>query len=234
MADFPDRVSNTKHDFIWSLKRAFNWAIDEEMIDRNPFGRMKKPSCEVCGMGVSPAEYERIIETIEKPDFHDLIETAWETGSQVQELRKFEARFVDMESRRIALPPSKAKGKRHYRIIYLTGRAREIVEQLCRERPDGPPLRNSNGAAWTRGSINCAFCRLQLALGRRILVEKNLAAKRPEQLKTPKIKPGGSPKLEKCGRSRSGSGKRNRNGLPVRMGRSITSGRFARATQARP
>src|SRR5262249_27305208 len=34
MADFPGWGNNTKHDFIGALKRALNWAADEEMIER--------------------------------------------------------------------------------------------------------------------------------------------------------------------------------------------------------
>jgi len=183
MADFPDWGNNTKHDFIGSLKRALNWAVDEELIERNPLARMKKPAREAREMTVTPEEYARVIETVEEPRFRDLIEMAWETGSRVQELRKLEARFVDLNSGRIVLPPSKAKGKKYHRVIYLTDRAREVVALLCKEVPAGPLLRNSEGNAWTKDAVNCAFCRLQLALGRRAMRELGIEAKIPPRFR---------------------------------------------------
>ena len=45
---------------------------------------------------------------------------------------------------------------------------------------DGAAAAELEGAAWTKDSINCAFCRLQLALGRRALAERGVAVeKRP-------------------------------------------------------
>jgi integrase len=186
MAGFPGWGNNTKHDFIGALKRALNWAADEELIERNPLARMKKPAREAREMAVTPEEYARVLETVEEPRFRDLIEMAWETGSRGQELRELEARFVDLSSGRIVLPPSKAKGKKRHRVIYLTDRAQEVVARLCKEAPSGPLLRNSEGNAWTKDAINCAFCRLQLALGRRAMREGGIEAKIP-----PRFRKGG-------------------------------------------
>jgi hypothetical protein len=40
----PDWSNNTRHDFVTAVKRAFNWALDEEMIERNPVARPRSPS----------------------------------------------------------------------------------------------------------------------------------------------------------------------------------------------
>lgn len=189
MSDFPDWSNNTKHDFIGALKRALNWALDEELLDRNPLARMKKPAREAREMALSPEEYARAIAAAKEPCFRDLLEMAWETGARVQELRKIEARFVDLASNRIVLPPSKAKGKKHHRVIYLTERGREIVERLVNERPGGPLLVNSDGVPWKKDAINCAFCRLQLALGRLIIAERGLAAERPRRFRKRSVEP---------------------------------------------
>jgi integrase len=191
MADFPDWGNNTKHDFIGALKRALNWALDEELIERNPLARMKKPAREAREMAVSPEEYARIIETVEEPCFRDLIDMAWETGARVQELRKVEARFVELESDRILLPPSKAKGNKHHRVIYLTERACDIAARLARAHKTGPLLRNSEGNSWTKDAINSAFCRLQLAHGRRVMRELGIEAKTPPRFRKAGIEPEG-------------------------------------------
>jgi integrase len=189
LADFPGWGNNTKHDFIGALKRALNRAVDEELIERNPLARMKKPAREARETAVTPEEYARVLETVEEPRFRDLIEMGWETGSRVQELRKLEARFVDFARGRIVLPPSKAKGKKMHRVIYLTDRAREIMARLCKEVPFGPLLRNSEGNAWTKDAINCAFCRLQLAFGRRAMRERGLETKAPPRFRKGDLPP---------------------------------------------
>lgn len=164
---FPHWSNNTKHDFIGAVKRAFNWAAEEELIDRSPLARVKKPAREAREMAVSPAEYASVVEAIREPRFRDVVELSWETGSRPQELRKIEARFFEPEAGRIVFPPTQAKGKKHYRVIYLTPRAREIVARLASERPEGPLLVNSEGNAWTKDAINCAFCRLEKRIGRK-------------------------------------------------------------------
>lgn len=165
MADFAHWANNTKADFIGAVKRALNWAADEELIDRSPLARLKKPAREAREMAVSPAEYRTIIEAVREPAFLDLIELSWETGARPQELRKIEARYYDSGSGRIVFPPKQAKGKKHFRVIYLTPRAREIVARLHAARPHGLLLVNSEGNPWTKDSINCAFCRLEKKIG---------------------------------------------------------------------
>lgn len=235
LADFPHWNNNTKHDFIGAVKRALNWAADEELVERNPLGRMKKPAREAREMAVSPEEYARVLETVEEPRFRDLIEMTWETGSRVQELRQIEARFVDLPTGRVVIPPSKAKGKKTHRVIYLTDRSKEIVSRLMREWPTGMLLRNSEGNAWTKDAINCAFCRLQLALGRRAMKELGIEADVPGRFKSGGIPP------EEAQRARAkhlASVKKARKDADAlareSTGRSTTSGRFGRVTRPRP
>ena len=222
MADFPNWGNNTKYDFIGVLSCALNWAVDEELIERNPLARMKKPTRESREMAVTPEEYVRIMGTIEEPHFRDLIEISWETGSRVQELRKLEARFVDLMNGRILLPPSKAKGKKHYRVIYLTDRAGEIVTRLCKEAPAGPLLRNSEGNPWTKDAINNAFCRLQLALGRRAMRELGLEPSSPTSGRRA-LRTNSSRRRRRSTESRCGKVKRIPRSSSQRMARSTIS-----------
>jgi integrase len=165
----PEWSNNTRNDFVSAVKRAFNWALDEEMIERNPIARAKKPAREAREMAVLPAEYALIIEAIRDPNFRDLIEFSWETRPRPQEIRKIEARFFDARASRIVFPPKEAKGKKYYPIIYLTPRARDIVARLAETRPRGPLVLNSEGQAWTKDAINCAFRRLRVTLGLQIM-----------------------------------------------------------------
>lgn len=167
MDAYPHWSNNTRHDFISAVKRAFNWALDEEIIDRSPLARMKKPAREAREAALSPAEYAQVIEAVKEPRFRDLLEVAWETGARPQELRRIEARFLDMEGTRIVFPPRQAKGKKHYRTIYLTERAREVLARLAEAHPEGPLLLNSESNPWTKDAINCAFCRLEKKIGKK-------------------------------------------------------------------
>jgi integrase len=168
----PDWSNNTRNDFVTAVKRAFNWAVDEELIERNPISRAKKPAREAREVIVLPSEYAEILAAIKEPSFRDLIEFSWETGTRPQEIRKIEARLFDAENRRTLFPPKEAKGKKYYRTIYLPPRAREIIARLAEERSQGPLLVNSEGKPWTKDAINCAIHRLRVTLGLKIMKER--------------------------------------------------------------
>ena len=125
---------------------------------------VEKPAYQPRETHVTPVDKETILAAVKLPQFRDLIELAWETGSRPNELRRIEAKHVQGE--RIVFPPREAKGKKHIRVIYLgTDKAREIVHRLSVSHPSGALLRNSEGAAWTKDAINCAFCRLKKKIG---------------------------------------------------------------------
>jgi integrase len=161
--------NNTKRDFVTAIQRALNWSVDEGLIERSPIARMKKPAGEAREDTVTAAEFKKVMAAVTQATLRDLIELAWECGARVQELRKIEARFVDAASSRIVFPPKEAKGKKHYRVIYLgSERAREIVTRLSERNPRGPILLNSEGRPWSKDAINCAFCRIEKKIGKKL------------------------------------------------------------------
>ena len=149
--------NNTKRDFVTAIQRALNWAVDEGLIERSPIARMEKPAGEAREDTVSAAEFDEVMAAAKHPTLRDLIELAWECGARVQELRKIEARFVDLPTSRIVFPPSEAKGKKHFRVIYLGGRrgAKEIVARLCEANPKRSILLNSRGQAVEQRTRSC-------------------------------------------------------------------------------
>jgi integrase len=160
--------ANTKNDFATAVQRAFNWAVKQGLIDRNPVAHVEKPAREARELAVGPGDYAEVMEKVSEPNFRLLLELAWETGARPQELRKIEARFFDPVNNRLVFPPSEAKGRKYHRVIYLTERACEIVVAQCAVHTTGPILRNSEGKPWNKDSINCAFCRLKKSLGRKL------------------------------------------------------------------
>jgi integrase len=165
-----DRWSNnSKNDFATDVQRAFNWAVEEGLIDRSPLFKVRKPAREGRETAVSPSEYREIMDAVEEPNLRDLLELAWETGARVQELRVIEARHVDLGQGRVVFPPKESKGKKRHRVIYLTDAAKALLGRLMEKHRTGPLLRNSEGEAWVKDSVNGAFVRLRVTLGLRIM-----------------------------------------------------------------
>jgi integrase len=175
MTAHPEWAANTKADFAGACNRAMNWALKQGILERNPVVGVEKPGREARDLVVSPKDFELILSGILEPTLRDLVELAWETGARVQELRKVEARFVDLANSRLVFPPKEAKGKRHHRVIYLgTERSRDLVARLVRQFPEGPILRNSDGNPWTKDAINCAFCRLRVRVAELLMAREGL------------------------------------------------------------
>jgi integrase/recombinase XerC len=114
---------------------------------------------------VPEGEFRRLLKVVKGPHFRDLLEFCWETGARPQEALAVEARHFNAARGRLEIPPAEAKGKKRWRIIYLTPRAEEIVNRLADSHRTGPICRNRSGEPWTSYAINCRFCRLQKKLG---------------------------------------------------------------------
>lgn len=179
MDSHPTWGNNHKHNFARSVQRAFNWALRQELVDRNPVAFVEKPAMEARELAVTPADYERVIAHVADPEFRDLIRFAWESGVRPQEIRAIESRHVDLANRRIVFPRKESKGKKAMRVVYLTDDAIAIL----RPRLEGGPahaFRNSKGRPWTAEAVNCAFCRLQVEMGTRELAASGRLPMRPK------------------------------------------------------
>ena len=84
---------------------------------------------------------------VTEPCFRDVLAFCWETGCRVQEVRQIEARHVRLDRGRVELPPPEAKGKKRWRIIYLTDKAKGLVKRLVKRRPKGPLFVNRDRSA---------------------------------------------------------------------------------------
>ncbi|MBY0455988.1 MAG: hypothetical protein K2V38_01475 [Gemmataceae bacterium] len=78
-----------------------------------------------------------------------LLAFAWESGCRPQEVKRIEARHVEVSRMRVVFPKEEAKGKRRARVIHLTATAAEILSPLVRLRPEGPLFVNADGRPWT-------------------------------------------------------------------------------------
>ena len=158
-------ASNTKHNFVTAINRAMNWAEKQGLIEKNPVRHTEKPAREARELAATPADIPTILASVTEPNFRDLIRFAGRAAPAPQEIRAIEARHVDFDNKRIVFPPKESKGKKKHRVVYLTEAGADILRPLAVARPTGTLFRNSQGRAWTKDSINCAFCRLQEKLG---------------------------------------------------------------------
>ena len=161
----PDWGQTYRRNAITSVQRAFLWAEKMGHIVKSPVRHVEKPMAARREQLVSEGDYRRLQAAIKGQHFRDLVEFCWETGARPQEARNAEARHFNAGRGRLEFPPEEAKGRKRWRIIYLSERAQAIVERLAKRHPKGPLFRNRAGAAWSTYSINCRFCRLEKKLG---------------------------------------------------------------------
>ena len=147
---------STIHGAIRAISRAFNWAIREEYLTRNPVAKVEKPTPTRREQVLSEEQFAAILERASDQEEHDLWLFLWTTGARIQEAIRIEARHVHLDEERIVIPASEGK-KQLPRAIYLPAEAIEIVRRLVNQQPAGPIFRNSRGEAWDKNSVKCRF-----------------------------------------------------------------------------
>ncbi len=149
-----------------AVQRAFRWSEKMGVIDTNPIRYLEKPEAGKREQVIAPEQYPEILEYFKDESFRSLLEMAWHTGARPQECIRIEARHVELQNRRIVLPPKEAKGKKRFRIIYLNDDVLALVRRLAETYQVGTIFRNLKGRPWTAWAVNNRFCRFQLHKGR--------------------------------------------------------------------
>jgi site-specific recombinase XerD len=187
---------------IVAVQRAFTWAEKLGHIAKSPIRHVEKPAAKRREQVLTVKEFEALLGHVQDEAFRDVLEFCWATGARVQEVRLIEAAHFKPERGRVEIPPGLAKGKKRWRVIYLTDRAEEIVARLAPLHSEGPIFRNVDGRQWDAQNFNNRFCRLQKRLGREHLGEIVLDEKKVKALAATlpamKVEKGESkPKTEK-------------------------------------
>jgi integrase len=126
---------------------------------------VKQPPAKRREQFLTRSDFDGLLGVVKDSSFRDVLEFCWETGCRVQEVRVIEADHFQSDRGRVELPPALAKGKKHWRLSYLTPRANEIVRRLASCHSKGPVFRNVRGKRWTAQTFNCRFSRIQKKLG---------------------------------------------------------------------
>lgn len=156
---------STKSGAIGAVRRCFKWAFEQGRIPAYPFPGMKAPQKQIRETIINEAEFAKILAATQGDDLKDLLRFLWYSGVRPQEARLIEPRHCDLANKRIILPPSQAKGKKKYRVIYLADKALEIVQRLLKKRTKGRLFRPAGREAWTSNAIRQRFKRMEKKLG---------------------------------------------------------------------
>jgi integrase len=164
----PTWGANQRRGAIVATTRPFNWSAKLGYIDVSPVRGIEKPQAKKRDSKLKPEDFTALIALVKPKDpFHDLLAFAWQSGCRPQEARHIEARHVRLDYHRIEIPAEEAKGKRRWRVIYLSPEAEAIVVRLMQQHPAGKLFRNVDGNEWRVDAVGCRFGRLKAKLGTR-------------------------------------------------------------------
>lgn len=158
-----------RHTLIRAVKAAFNWADEQELIDRVPLRKLKKPPQRSRDVYLMPDQWDKLVKAVERGQdaapFLDVIITMRESGCRPQEVRMVEARHLDRAGRCWVFRADESKGKEESRVVLLNEKAFEISLRLALKNPEGPIFRNRDGRPWEKGSLGSRCYRLSKRLG---------------------------------------------------------------------
>lgn len=155
---------NSAHSAGRCLTTCFRWATEEGLIAVNPLAKFRKHRAvtrEDCSL--TKEQWAKIIGAIKEPQFLDAVQFMRLTGCRPLECRMAEARHFKGDN--LTFPKSESKGKRHERVIWLSGEPLLIVQRLIALYPTGRLFRNSKGENWATESFSRRFKTLSKKLG---------------------------------------------------------------------
>jgi site-specific recombinase XerD len=154
--------STSENRFIGAIKRAFNWAVEEEYISRNPIAHVRKPKALTRDRTLTQEERQLILSSIEDEAFNNFVRALSMTGCHPSEVARVTTQDVDIVKGLWILQKHKtAKQTGQPRIVYLCQEAFELTKSLIEKHPTGPLFLNKVGKAWTRNAIRIRFRRLR-------------------------------------------------------------------------
>jgi integrase len=148
---------------VTAMKRCFNWAMEQEHIEKNPLRGLKKPEAGHREQTITQDDFDTALSHVPNQNFRDIAGFIWYTGCRPEEAVKITPGMVDLPNARIVIPRPEAKKKKRPRIIYLCPEAREIVERNIGNSPT--LFVNTLGHQWTAYAIACTWGRIAKKTG---------------------------------------------------------------------
>ncbi len=163
-----------RRNAVVAVKRAFNWADAEGLLQPNPIKAVKKPHQRRRDRILTPQERAEILAAIKDQAFRDFVFAMMETGARPGEVRKVTAAQVNLELGVWIFSEHKtAKRTGKPRIIFLTPAMVELSRRLKEKHPTGPLFTTMrrvriNGVLTERGfsrnGVRCRFRELRKKL----------------------------------------------------------------------
>lgn len=126
-----------------SLKRAYNWGVDEGLIEVNPIARAKGGAGR--RRGAPDPEAARAVIAAAPRALAEFLEGLRETGCRPGELASADVGDLDAENGTLAV-----RGKTGERLIYLSPKGLALAKELAARHPEGPLFRSEKGRRWCR------------------------------------------------------------------------------------
>jgi integrase len=147
---------------VGAVKRAFNWAVEEEHIPKNPVAHLRKPKALTRDRTLTPDERTLVLSAIRDLAFRRFVNAMTLTGCRPGEVARVTAADVDFEYGLWVLQKHKtAKKTGKPRRVFLPPEAVELTRELAAAHPEGPLFLNARGKPWTRNAVRIRFRRLR-------------------------------------------------------------------------
>jgi integrase len=156
---------------IISLRRAFNWAIDNELLPegRNPFARLKLLPCQGRKRVATPEEFQALLQHCTDDSFRDVLIALRYTPARPGDIRNLTWPMVKWDQRRWVIDEHKTTKTARRPKPFIIG-MNEEVEAMLRERQakcgEGERVfLNEDGKPWTRNALGLRMRRLRKRAG---------------------------------------------------------------------
>ncbi len=147
---------------LGAVKRAFNWAVEEEHIPKSPIAHLRKPKPLTRDRTLTADERTLILSSIKDEVFRTFVNAMTLTGCRPGEVGRVTATDVDLVGGLWVLKKHKtAKKTGKPRLVHLCPEALTLTQELIAKNPDGPLFLNARGVAWTRNAVRIRFRRLR-------------------------------------------------------------------------
>jgi integrase len=149
----------SRRNAVIAVKRAFNWADAEGVLQPNPVKAVKKPPQRHRDRVLTPEERDEILRAISDCHFREFVFAMQETGARPGEVRRVTAAHVNLELGVWAFKEHKtAKRTGRPRVIYLTPAMVELTRRLVEKYPEGPLFRGPRSKrGFSRNGVRCRF-----------------------------------------------------------------------------
>jgi len=154
---------------IQAVKRAFNYAVEQELIPANPIKGFKTPPARARETFLD-ADQEKACYEHAKPALATAIRICIRTGARYGcEYATLTAKHVHFlpEGMEWRFSPSESKTKVERIIRISDPELIELVRRLIAKYPKGPLFRNTKHEPWTRASLGNSFTTLKRRLKKR-------------------------------------------------------------------